>query len=141
MRDDDGTVDELGSIAEFERERLRERTLAGLRRARAQGTRLGRRPVRVTADDLARVATLPIRTAAKVLGIAPGTLVKARRVYQQSGAPDGAKPLENAATADTAGVSQQPVLLRTRAGAVHTPCIGHAATASVARAIVGYFRF
>src|SRR5438876_517782 len=46
----------LGAIAEFERERLRERTLAGLRRARAQGKRLGRRPVRVTAADLARVA-------------------------------------------------------------------------------------
>jgi DNA invertase Pin-like site-specific DNA recombinase len=32
----------LGAIAEFERERIRERVLAGLRRARAQGRRLGR---------------------------------------------------------------------------------------------------
>ena len=32
----------LGAIAEFERERIRERVVAGLRRARAQGTRLGR---------------------------------------------------------------------------------------------------
>jgi len=32
----------LGAIAEFERERIRERVLAGLQRARAQGKRLGR---------------------------------------------------------------------------------------------------
>src|SRR5712692_989506 len=32
----------LGAIAEFERERIRERVLAGLQRARAQGIRLGR---------------------------------------------------------------------------------------------------
>src|SRR5712675_531203 len=32
----------LGAIAEFERERIRERVLAGLRRARSQGKRLGR---------------------------------------------------------------------------------------------------
>src|ERR1019366_10219816 len=32
----------LGAIAEFERERIRERVMAGLQRARAQGRRLGR---------------------------------------------------------------------------------------------------
>ena len=32
----------LGAIAEFERERIRERVLAGLKRAKAQGKRLGR---------------------------------------------------------------------------------------------------
>src|SRR6266566_4650822 len=32
----------LAALAEFERERIRERVLAGLRRARAQGKRLGR---------------------------------------------------------------------------------------------------
>ena len=37
----------LGSIAEFERERLRERTMLGLDRARRQGKRLGR-PVNET---------------------------------------------------------------------------------------------
>jgi DNA invertase Pin-like site-specific DNA recombinase len=31
----------LGAVTEFERERLRERTLLGLDRARRQGTRLG----------------------------------------------------------------------------------------------------
>jgi DNA invertase Pin-like site-specific DNA recombinase len=32
----------LGAIAEFERERIRERVIAGLHRAKAQGKRLGR---------------------------------------------------------------------------------------------------
>jgi DNA invertase Pin-like site-specific DNA recombinase len=32
----------LGAIAEFERERIRERVVAGLKRARAQGKKLGR---------------------------------------------------------------------------------------------------
>ncbi len=32
----------LGAIAEFEHERIRERVVAGLRRARTQGKRLGR---------------------------------------------------------------------------------------------------
>src|SRR5271167_4153326 len=50
----------LGALAEFERSRLRERTLAGLARARSQGTRLGRRPVDVLATDLARVAHLSV---------------------------------------------------------------------------------
>jgi DNA invertase Pin-like site-specific DNA recombinase len=36
----------IASVAEFERERLRERTLLGLDRARAQGKRFGRRPNR-----------------------------------------------------------------------------------------------
>ena len=37
----------LGAIAEFERERIRERVLAGLQRARTQGRRLGRPRARV----------------------------------------------------------------------------------------------
>ena len=36
----------LAAIAEFERERMRERVLAGLQRARSQGRRLGRPKVR-----------------------------------------------------------------------------------------------
>ena len=40
----------LGAIAEFERERIRERVLAGLQRARAQGRRLGRPLVGPSAD-------------------------------------------------------------------------------------------
>lgn len=69
----------MAALAEFERERLRERTIAGLQRARSQGTRLGRRPVRVAPEDVARVSNLPVRQAARELGIAQGTLIKARR--------------------------------------------------------------
>jgi DNA invertase Pin-like site-specific DNA recombinase len=81
----------LGAIAEFERARLRERTMAGLRRARARGIRLGRRPVRVTSADLASVAHLSVRAAARFLRIAPGTLRKARRACQETSAADGWK--------------------------------------------------
>src|SRR5690606_798760 len=35
----------MGALAQFERSRLRERTVAGLERARRQGKRLGRPPV------------------------------------------------------------------------------------------------
>src|ERR1700730_4893666 len=75
----------LGAIAEFERSRLRERTTAGLARAKSQGRQLGRRPVNVPVTDLARVAHLSVRAAARDLGIAQGTLIKApRAVLQQS---------------------------------------------------------
>src|SRR5258705_6587032 len=68
----------LGSFAEFERERIRERINAGLARARRQGQRLGRRRQRVSTRDLERVADLSVREAAKVLGI-PATRIHRER--------------------------------------------------------------
>ena len=44
----------LSALGEFERARLIERTRAGLARARRQGTRLGRRPVRLAAAQARR---------------------------------------------------------------------------------------
>jgi DNA invertase Pin-like site-specific DNA recombinase len=67
----------LAMIAEFERERIRERISAGLARARKQGQRLGRRRRRIAPEALQRVAGLSIRAAAKVLG------VPASRVYNE----------------------------------------------------------
>lgn len=61
----------LGSFAEFERERIRERIHAGTARAKREGKRLGRRPHRVTDDDLTRTAHLSQHDAAKVIGRAP----------------------------------------------------------------------
>ena len=87
------------SRGEFERARLIERTKAGLARARRQGTRLGRRPVRVTAAQLAQVNGLPVRDAARQLGVSVNTYQKARRaVCQQTSRPD----LEELAQIDAA---------------------------------------
>ncbi len=64
----------LGAIAEFERERIRERVLAGLQRARAQGVRLGRPRRRIDPERLATVAGLPEREVARRLGVPRSTL-------------------------------------------------------------------
>jgi DNA invertase Pin-like site-specific DNA recombinase len=69
----------LSALGEFERARLIERTKAGLARARREGTRLGRRPVRLAAEQLAAVAALSVRDAARPLGISVNTLRKLRR--------------------------------------------------------------
>jgi DNA invertase Pin-like site-specific DNA recombinase len=64
----------LGAIAEFERERIRERVLAGLARAKTQGIKLGRPRRFVDPERLAAVAGLPEREAARRLGIPRSTL-------------------------------------------------------------------
>jgi DNA invertase Pin-like site-specific DNA recombinase len=69
----------LAMIAEFERARLRERVLAGLARARREGRRLGRPRRHVTARDLAQVAGLSVRAAARELKVSPSVLQRARR--------------------------------------------------------------
>ena len=44
----------LAAIAEFERARIAERVTAGLARARANGRRLGQKPLDIPTEDLAR---------------------------------------------------------------------------------------
>lgn len=68
----------LAAIAEFERARIAERVRAGLARARAQGQRLGRRPHRISDDDLDRVGSLSTRKAAAALGVPASVLHRAR---------------------------------------------------------------
>jgi len=63
----------LGSFAEFERERIRERVVAGLARVRSKGQRLGRPERIIPATTLAPVRGLPIREAARRLGVSPAT--------------------------------------------------------------------
>jgi putative DNA-invertase from lambdoid prophage Rac len=64
----------LGAIAEFERERVRERVRAGLARARAHGQRLGRpRVTRLCADA---PAGLTIRAAAILWGVSKSTAAR-----------------------------------------------------------------
>jgi DNA invertase Pin-like site-specific DNA recombinase len=59
----------LAALAEFERERIRERVKAGLARVRAAGGRLGRPAARVSDDALEQTAHLSIRDAAMALGV------------------------------------------------------------------------
>ena len=64
----------LAAIAEFERERIRERVMAGLQRARGQGRKLGRPRRALPRDQLAQVRGLPTREAARRLGVPRSTL-------------------------------------------------------------------
>ena len=59
----------LGAIAEFERERIKERVVSGMARARTQGKHLGRPRLRICPELLAAVRGLPIREAARRLGV------------------------------------------------------------------------
>ena len=79
----------LAAIAEFERSRIIERVRAGIARARQQGKRLGRRPTAITDGQLAGVAHLSQREAAKALGVSRSVLQRARVARN---------PLRNAAT-------------------------------------------
>jgi DNA invertase Pin-like site-specific DNA recombinase len=67
----------LGAIAEFERSRLRERVVAGLARVKAQGRKLGRPERRIEPERLAAVRGLPVREAARRLGVPRTTLQRA----------------------------------------------------------------
>jgi DNA invertase Pin-like site-specific DNA recombinase len=69
----------LGVFAEFERAIIVERVHAGLRRARAQGVRLGRprTPVDLGRVVQMRAAGVSIRGCAKALGVAPMSVTRA----------------------------------------------------------------
>ena len=70
----------LGAIAEFERERIRERVMAGLQRARSQGKRLGRPKAVVPVEGLQRVSELSVGVAAERLGVSRSTIKRWRRL-------------------------------------------------------------
>lgn len=69
----------LGAIAEFERERIRERVMAGLRRARMQGKALGRPKRALPLERLSGVSSLSLTDAATALGVSRSTLKRWRR--------------------------------------------------------------
>ena len=79
----------MGSFAEFERERIRERIHAGLARARRQGQKLGRKRQRIGLRDLQRVASLSVREAGKVLGV-PASRVHSERLRVFGNGPEQA---------------------------------------------------
>jgi DNA invertase Pin-like site-specific DNA recombinase len=74
----------MGVFAEFERAMIRERVMAGLARAREDGTRLGRRPIEeVDAEKAAAIrsglaAKTGIRRLARDLGVGVGTVIRIR---------------------------------------------------------------
>jgi DNA invertase Pin-like site-specific DNA recombinase len=67
----------LAVIAEFERARIQERVMAGLARAKAQGRKLGRPEREISFEQLATIRGLPLREAARRLGIPRTTLQRA----------------------------------------------------------------
>ena len=77
----------MGSFAEFERERIRERIHAGLARARRHGQKLGRKRQRIPASDLQRVAGLSVREAARLLGV-PASRVHSERLRLFGNGPE-----------------------------------------------------
>lgn len=82
----------LGLMAEFERARIQERIRAGLSRAKAQGTRLGRRPSSA-ARCLDTCEGLSHATAATRLSVSVASIKRWRRLRWQRGAesqPSGA---------------------------------------------------
>jgi DNA invertase Pin-like site-specific DNA recombinase len=74
----------LGAIAEFERERIRERVMAGLQRARTQGRRLGRPRALLPIERILEVADLSVESAARMLGVSTSTLKRWRRQVQKT---------------------------------------------------------
>src|SRR5579872_4654661 len=74
----------LGAIAEFERERIRERVLAGLQRARMQGRTLGRPRAAIPVARVQQVSGLTVDAAAHHLGVSRSTVKRWRRQVQQS---------------------------------------------------------
>jgi putative DNA-invertase from lambdoid prophage Rac len=74
----------LAALAEFERERIRERVLAGLQRAKTQGKRLGRPVARIPVERVATVAGMSTREAAARLGVARSTLQRWRRLAEKT---------------------------------------------------------
>jgi len=72
----------LAAIAEFERGRIQERVMAGLARARAQGTRLGRPRAALPVARLLTVAALANREAAHALGVSLATVKRWRRAHK-----------------------------------------------------------
>ncbi len=69
----------VGAVAEFEKDIIRERVVAGLAAARSKGKRLGRPPIPQNVYDRAakmRAEGLSYRSIGKVLGIDEGTIRK-----------------------------------------------------------------
>jgi len=81
----------LGAVAQFERELLRERVAAGLRRARREGKRIGRPPVRVDVDRARELLAggASVSATARALSVSRRGLRRALARAADGGADDG----------------------------------------------------
>ena len=77
----------IAAIAQLERSLIVERVKAGLRRARAEGKRLGRPRLRIDTRQLEHIVErgLPVREGAKQLGISPSSFLRLARQHCGSG--------------------------------------------------------
>src|SRR6266851_9688799 len=77
----------IAAIAQLERSLIVERVKAGLRRARAEGKRLGRPRLRVDVRHLERIVErgLPVRAASKLLGVSPSSYLRLVRQHHANG--------------------------------------------------------
>jgi len=81
----------IAAIAQLERSLIVERVKSGLRRARAEGKRLGRPRLQVSEHQLRIVVNqnLPVRAAAKALGVSPSSYLRLVRQPNGSAAVTG----------------------------------------------------
>ena len=103
----------LASIAEFERDLIRDRVLAGMKRARAQGRRLGRPRVhRVDADEASALLAsgLGLRAVARQLGVHPSAVARA---VAKGGAAAAAIAASFAGSAAAVGAVENEVICDT----------------------------
>ncbi len=85
----------LASVAEFEREMIRERVKAGMRAAKHRGKELGRRRVvfdRVKVEAM-RKKGASVREIARELGVGKGTIERALKASQNGSGSGVPKPL------------------------------------------------
>lgn len=74
----------LSAVAQFERDRLRERVMAGLQRVRGEGKRLGRPRAVVPVEKVQAVAHLSVNAAAAALGVSRSTVKRWRRAVHKT---------------------------------------------------------
>ena len=77
----------IAAIAQLERSLIVERVKSGLRRARAEGNRLGRPRLQVSEHQLRIVVNqkLPVRAASKLLGVSPSSYLRLVRQHHANG--------------------------------------------------------
>src|SRR5437762_2852164 len=77
----------IAAIAQLERSLIVERVKSGLRRARAEGKRLGRPRLQVSEHQLRIVVNqkLPVRAASKLLGVSPSSYLRLVRQHHDNG--------------------------------------------------------